>query len=296
MLMKKYSFLVTGVTSFIGSNVALYLCNQGHNVMGIARSKDTNSLKNLVDKTNFNLIQADLAKNLKINNDVDVIFHAAAQAPNRGATASDYLMNHVIATQKIIDYALKHKVNKLVFCSTISVFGEVKERIVSENTSIINPPLHGLCKYFGELLLQEKSQELSSLAIRLPGVVGPGAHNIWLAKVLNKALNNEDIHITNPHSPFNNVVWIEDLSKFVESLAEKNWKEYNHITLGSEEPITIQEVANTLVSACRSGSKIIGEEKSSYISFTISIDKAKQMFGYNSRTTKEVINLYSKNY
>ena len=222
--MKKHRFFITGISSFVGVSVAKYLLEKGHHVTGITRNKSSNSLKEISSHENLVLIEADLLNDFEMEKGIDLVFHAAAQAPNRNADVKDYVHNHVIATKKILDKSIEAKAKRFVFCSSILVFGKITDKLLTEDTSIVNPNLQGTCKYQGELILKEKSDEIPSLALRLPGIVGKGAHNIWLSKVLEKAQKNENIEITNPDAPFNNAIWTEDLARFLEHLAEKDWK------------------------------------------------------------------------
>lgn len=293
--MKKYTFLITGTSSFAGSSVAQYLCTGGHEVIGITRDRNSGNLNSLLKMRNFTIAEGDLLNELRIDRSIDAVFHAAAQSPNRGATVGDYIKNHVIATQRVIDFAIEHEIKKIIFCSSVLVFGKVREEVVSETSPIIDPSLQGICKRLGELLLQERSKEIASIAIRLPGIVGKGAHNIWLRKVLENALRNEDVQIFNPHAPFNNVIFIDDLSRFVEVLTEKEWNGYECVTIASEEPIPINEAVRIIVSSVGSKSRIFEKEQAGK-SYTISIERAKNIFGFCPRKTKEAIESYCKNY
>lgn len=288
--MKKLTFFITGTSSFMGSSVAEYLCKNGHDVIGLARNKSAERIQNLVKNKNFQLIESDLLENFEIKNEIDLIFHAAAQANNMAADVRDYIKNHVLATKKILDFSERNKSKRFIFCSSMLIYGQIREKIVMEGTERINPNLQGMCKYIGELLMQEKIAT-SSIALRIPGVVGTWAHNVWLSKVFEKALKNEDIKIFNGNELFNNTIHIEDIAKFIESLASEKWKGFDCINIASKNPISVRKTVEIMLSSLKSKSSII-EEKMESVSFTISIEKAKRLYNFSPMTTEETVKMY----
>ena len=53
----------------------------------------------------------------------------------------------------------------------MAIYGNSKEKILSEKSSINNPDIYGTSKYFAEKILEYYSKYFKVLIIRLPGVV-----------------------------------------------------------------------------------------------------------------------------
>jgi len=283
--------LITGVTGFIGSHLARELVQKGYHVIGITRSGNTKNISSILKKNNFELIQADLSEKFAFfPESVDVIIHAAAQ-PMRFGTEEDYRKNNVTASANIIEYARKAGAGKFIFLSSISVYGDVKEKIVDENTPISNPHPYGRTKLEVERLLEENKDNFAAVVLRLPGVVGKGAENAWLAAVLDSSLKNKEIKIYNPREKFNNVVHISDLCILVEKIVESEAKGFEVVTLGCAGPMGIEDAVKEIVEKTKSKSKIT-EEKSEKNSFTISYAKAKKLFGYEPMKLSNILEKY----
>ena len=284
--------LITGVTGFIGSHLARELVQKGYHVIGITRSGNTKNISSILKKNNFELIQADLSEKFAFfPESADVIIHAAAQ-PMRFGTEEDYRKNNVTASANIIEYARKAGAGKFIFLSSISVYGDVKEKTIDESTPINNPHSYGRTKLEVERLLEENKNNFATVVLRLPGVVGKGAENAWLAAVLDSALKNREIKIYGPKEKFNNVVHIADLCTLVEKIIESEAMGFEVVTLGCSGPMGIENAVKLIVEKTKSKSKIT-EEKSGKNSFTISYAKAKKLFEYEPMKLSDILEKYA---
>lgn len=160
--------LLTGVTGFIGNYFATKWEEKPHQVIGIARRRMQSDL-------DTSIICADLAEDVPLNEPVDVIVHTAAQSPAPNITTDAFVRNNVDAVRNLIRYAHSFDVQRFIYLSSISIYGEVSTNLLDENTPIVNPDPYGLTKYMGELLLLDESRWLPSVSLRLPGVLGKGA-------------------------------------------------------------------------------------------------------------------------
>ncbi|MEG2246577.1 MAG: NAD-dependent epimerase/dehydratase family protein [Peptostreptococcaceae bacterium] len=122
--------LITGVNGFIGSNIYNGL-KKNHNILGISQSMKSKICDNYIscDLTN----REHLEKVIKENNDIDVIVHCAALAHNKGNDLSKERFKKVNyeVTKYLVDLSNKYlKLEKFIFLSTISVYGERMEKSV----------------------------------------------------------------------------------------------------------------------------------------------------------------------
>lgn len=138
--------LVTGCAGFIGSHLVEELLNRNYQVTGIdcftdyyPRDYKEKNMEKFINNSNFtfyeqNLLNLDLSKFVN----VDYIFHEAAQAGVRKSWGKDfkiYIDNNILATQKLLEVCKDIKtLEKFVFASSSSVYGDVKELPMKENS------------------------------------------------------------------------------------------------------------------------------------------------------------------
>jgi nucleoside-diphosphate-sugar epimerase len=159
--------------------------------------------------------------------------------------------------------------------------------VADENTPTVNPNFYGLTKYLGEQLLSEEKSWLNCIVLRLPGVLGRGAVTPWLSKVAQSLKNNQDISIYNPQALFNNMVWIDNLKDFVIRLLDMDFSGFNIVTLGSRDPVPVQELVELMKARFNSSSQVSIQDNANR-SFIISIEKALKL-GYRPDSTRVIL-------
>lgn len=278
--------LLTGATGFSGHFLLNFLLFKGYAVTTISRSK----LKPLSQK--HTPIQADLCdmEDIPLKN-FDVIIHSAATSPASGISHTQIVHDNVTGTLNLAKIAKEKKVKKFIFFSSLSVFGNIDEPIVSEQSPIINPNTYGASKLTGECILNEFT-DFASFCIRLPAIVGFGAKRHWLANTISKLENNKNIGIYNPNDLFNNAVHVETLSKFIVSLIE-NHLPYQHdiVTIGSTEAMTTKQIIKLLIAKLNSRSSY-EVRKSSKTSFIISNRYACEKYNYKPISIENCLTQY----
>ncbi len=128
--------LVTGCAGFIGSTLVETLLAQGDDVMGVdcftpyydRFAKEAN-LAPARDHERFRFVEMDLRTGDvdRLLDDVEVVYHQAAQAGVRLSWASgfaDYATHNVLATQRLLEAARGVGVRRFVYASSSSVYGQ----------------------------------------------------------------------------------------------------------------------------------------------------------------------------
>ena len=129
------NILITGGAGYIGTNLTQKLLEKNYNVTVI----DTFWFGNYLKKTkHLKIIKKDIRnisrKDLK---NIDCVLHLASIANDPAAELNAKLTwdVNVLATYKLITFAVDQKVKKFIFASSGSVYGIKKEK-VTENLSL----------------------------------------------------------------------------------------------------------------------------------------------------------------
>jgi UDP-glucose 4-epimerase len=154
-------YIVTGCAGFIGSHLVDNLLRLGHKVVGIDNfsTGQYRFLEKALKKSNFDLYEIDLLsldKLKSIFSGAEVVFHLAANADVRFGTKYPRkdLEQNIIVTHNVLEAMRANKVNKIVFSSTGSVYGECSVIPTPENSPFpIQTSLYGASKVAAEGLI-----------------------------------------------------------------------------------------------------------------------------------------------
>jgi len=179
--------LVTGVAGFIGSHLAERLLQEGYEVLGVdcftdyypRRIKERN-LGQLRAAPGFHFVEADLC-----SVDLQALFegtgkvlHLAAQAGVRaswGQSFGVYAENNILATQRLLEAAKDCGVDRFVYASSSSVYGDTPDLPMREDSRLRPVSPYGVTKLAGEhlCLLYHANHGLPTVATRYFTVYGP---------------------------------------------------------------------------------------------------------------------------
>ena len=173
--------LVTGGAGFIGSNIADELIDRGYKVV-IIDNLSTGLAENINKKAKY--IKGDVRNTKDLDkvfkNRIDVIFHIAGCASTIKSfndPAAD-LNTNVGGTINIINYAVKHKVSRLLYASSMTSYGVPDSVPVKETFSTRPIAYYGITKYAGERyvlatgLREDMGFKLNATAFRMFNVYG----------------------------------------------------------------------------------------------------------------------------
>jgi UDP-glucose 4-epimerase len=168
--------LITGVAGFIAAHVALRFLKEGFQVVGVD-DFSSGRPENVPGGVQF--IQGDLADTAtiaRIPGDCQVILHLAGQSSGE-ISFDDPLADlgkNTVSTLNLIHYGIRHQVRRLVYASSMSVYGAVEEQPIVE-THICSPlSCYGVGKLAAEGYLRVYQKQLPFVALRMFNVYGPG--------------------------------------------------------------------------------------------------------------------------
>lgn len=179
--------LITGVAGFVGSTLAGRLLREGARVTGVdcftdyyARSLKEANLAPLGAEPRFRFVESSIQDaNLgALLSDATHVFHLAAQAGVRkswGRDFSIYTACNVEATQVLLEAAVGRPIERLVYASSSSVYGDGTPLPMRE-TALPNPlSPYGVTKLAAEHLcnLYHANHDVPCVSLRYFTVYGP---------------------------------------------------------------------------------------------------------------------------
>lgn len=168
--------LVTGANGFIGSNLTQLLVREGHHVNAMVLSGT--DLSNL-DGLNCEIVYADITKPETLTgllDNIEVVFHLAA-VPSLAWGNHIFNVNYD-GTKNLLEEAVKNKVRRFVFMSSLVVHGFSNFRNADESAPLLKPRFftrpYIASKIKCEELLAKYKQKIETVIIR-PGfnIYGP---------------------------------------------------------------------------------------------------------------------------
>jgi nucleoside-diphosphate-sugar epimerase len=224
---------------------------------------------------------------------IEAVVHAAARSLNAGYSDHDLIVSNVIGMDRLLRCSESASVSKIVFLSSISVFGDVTTDVVNETVLQGSPDVYGTSKYLGERMLTSIAGTIPSVSLRLPGVLGRGAARHWLARTVDALRQHRPVTIFNPEAPFNNAVHVNDLGRLVDGLIASSLSGSTVLTLGAAGSLSIGEVIARLKERLKSQSPIHVGSSSARRPFTIDSRKAQDDFGYRPMQIGTMLDVYA---
>ena len=265
--------LITGVAGFIGSHLCERLLADGWNVVGvdnfddfydpqIKRQNIGESLKN----KNFQLVEADIrddeAMSKVIGGDIRIIAHLAAKAGVRPSIEQPLLYAdvNINGTTVLLELAKKHQIEKFIFGSSSSVYGNNEKVPFSEDDNVdfpISP--YAATKKAGELICHTYHHlyGMSITCLRFFTVYGPRQRpDLAIHKFAKLIEQGKPIPVYGDGTMMRDFTYIDDIVNGTVAAMDR-CSGFNIYNLGESEPITVNDLIAEIEKAL--GKKAIKE-------------------------------------
>jgi len=194
---------------------------------------------------------------------VDYVFHLAAMwllhCKDFPRTAFDV---NIAGTFNVLEACVKHKVKKLIYSSSASVYGDAVNVPMTEDHPFNNKNFYGATKIAGEAMCAAYNDRygLEIIGLRYMNVYGPGqdqhaAYSGVVPVVLNKIDRNEAPTVNGDGSQAYDFIYVEDVAKSNIDAAKSDIKLGNY-NVGTEVQTTIKELCNLMLRLNKSDLKI----------------------------------------
>ena len=257
--------LITGVAGFIGFSLANYLINNKKNVKvsGIDNydnyysvSLKKKRIRILNKNKKFSFSKNDITKNEKLkkyfkNKKFDIVFHFAAQAGVRYSLINPkkYIDVNIYGFLNLINCIKKNKINKFIYASSSSVYGESKKFPLKEKGPTSPKNIYGYSKLINEKIADYYSRiyNINSIGLRFFTVFGSwGRPDMFILKLLNKNKNNQVFQLNNSGVHYRDFTSITDIVKILEKLSRKKIAKHSVFNICANRPIFIKSLIQML--------------------------------------------------
>ena len=223
----KKRLLITGIAGFIGSHTAEMAILREWDVIGIDSLTDyydvelkRRNLQNIQRTGEMKFYEAELLDcDLEsILTDVDVVLHCAAQPGVRDSWNhfDKYVASNILATQRLLEACTKSKVQRLVYSSSSSVYGDLQEFPVLEANHLNPVSPYGITKLAAEHLCSSYSanSDMSVVSLRYFTVYGPGQRpDMAIHRLINSAIHQTPFPLFGDGSFIRDFTFVTDVAR-----------------------------------------------------------------------------------
>jgi UDP-glucose 4-epimerase len=228
--------LVTGAAGFIGSHLSEALVGGGADVVGLdcftdyyPREQKERNLAALARSPRFRLEEAPLARAdlPRLLDGVTHVFHLAAQAGVRKSWGRDfgvYTTNNIEATQLLLEACAGRSIERLVYASSSSVYGDEGELPMREEARPQPVSPYGVTKLAAEQLcyLYHVNHGVPAVSLRYFTVYGPRQRpDMAFRKFLASAVRGEPLPLFGDGRQTRDFTFVADAVAATRAAAER---------------------------------------------------------------------------
>jgi len=248
--------LVTGAAGFIGSHVCEYFLSVGHSVIGLDNFNDyydpSIKQKNCADLKNrypeFQCIWGDIRDANAVSNAFSgdpfhTVIHLAAMAGVRPSLQNPALYQDVnlTGTMTLFEAARMHGVQKILFASSSSVYGN-NHKVPFSETDPVDHPIspYAATKKAGELLAYTYHHlyQIPIACLRFFTVYGPRQRpEMAIHKFAKSLLSGTPIDVYNQGLCERDYTYIDDIVSGIVAIWESDYT-YDIVNLGNSDTIS----------------------------------------------------------
>lgn len=149
------NIVITGINGFIGKNVANSLLAKGYVIYGCSLEKECSINNDKIFYKQLNISDRSALDKLFKNKEIDAVIHLAALVHNKGSDLSlkEYLKINTDGSKNVFESAANSGVKKILYASSVEVYGDVEQQVVDENTPCNPKTPYGISKHNAEKVL-----------------------------------------------------------------------------------------------------------------------------------------------
>lgn len=287
---------ITGCCGMIGSNLShWFIDNTDYRVIGIDNLSG-GFIENIPDNERFTFMEFDVCDNyidrIFKNYKPNVVYHAAAYAAeNLSPFIRKYnYTNNLVGTANIINACINYDVERLVFFSSIAVYGHGEPPFKETDLPRPNDP-YGNAKAACEIDIQIAGEQhgLDWCIVRPYNVYGKrqnikDKYRNVLGIFINQYLNGTPFTIFGDGTQVRNFTNVDDIMQPLYNAGFSERASNQVINIGSEIPYTVLEAASMVKEIVGSGEIVHLEKRHEVHTAVADNSKAYSVLGYQHKT------------
>jgi UDP-glucose 4-epimerase len=303
-----YQFLVTGGAGFIGSHLCEFLLSQGHHVVAIDNLSTgrLDNIQRLIGTPGFQFVRETIMNSQvldRLASQAEIIIHLAAVVGVKLIVEDpvNTIATNIMGTEAVLTTANRYGC-KVMLASSSEVYGKgLKVPFNEEDDTVMGPTSHSRWSYATSKAIDEflglayyHQFGLPVVVMRFFNTVGPrqtGQYGMVLPRFVRQALAGEPVTIYGDGEQSRCFSDVADIIDAAAKLAEHPGAVGQVFNIGSAEEVSIRELAERVIAATRSSSKIV------YVPYDQAyapgfedmhrrvpdLGKVRQLIGYNPR-------------
>jgi nucleoside-diphosphate-sugar epimerase len=252
--------LVTGAAGFIGSHLSERLLDDGCDVIGVDCLTDyydpaikQANLTRLLDEPAFEFRALDLAEDSLdgLLDGVSHVIHLAGQPGVRlsfGDGFATYVRQNVLATQRLLEEAVRGGVDRFAYASSSSVYGDAPAYPTHEHSPLAPVSPYGMTKLATEELAKVylRNFDVPVVGLRFFTVYGPRQRpDMAFTRFLTRAVAGEALPIYGTGRQIRDFTYVDDIVRGTILAADRGrpGAAYN---LGGGHPVELREALDLM--------------------------------------------------
>ncbi len=231
------NILVTGAEGFIGKNLVNKLKQLNYNVISLDIKGSPDYLLD-ISKDDLSVIKED----------IDVIYHLAAQPFGKGSELNPFLDldYNITGTLKVCYLAQSKNAKKIIYTSTVAVYGN--NDLASEDSTLNPLSNYGVSKLAGEFYI--KKFNIPYVILRLWNTYGAGQdlsneYKGVVAAFANQISKGSYVKVTGSLDRVRDIIYVDDVvSALLHSLSIESSEIFN---VSTKISTTIKELIETII-------------------------------------------------
>ncbi len=252
--MKNGRVLITGVAGFIGSQLADKFLREKFEVIGVD-DLSTGKISNIPNGVHFTKLDlSDHSQFRLLPRHCDFILHLAGQSSGEVSfdnPISD-LEKNCHSTLNLIKWGISSGVKKILYASSMSVYGDGFDNPVKESNECNPKSCYGVGKLASENYLKVYQNELPFTILRMFNVYGPGQdmsnmRQGMLSIFLSQALSSGHITIKGSLDRYRDFIFIDDV---VDIWYKSTFNEFTRnkiMNVGSGKKILVRDLVHKII-------------------------------------------------
>jgi len=289
--------LITGVAGLLGSRLADYIIENHPDVHVVGMDDLSGGYKENVHPSvefwQMNLVTHPIENCFEVHK-FDYVYHFAAYAAEG---LSPFIRqynyeNNLVATARIINQCIKNDVKRLIFTSTMAVYGHGSGDIFDESQVPCPVDPYGIAKYACEMDIKVAGEQhgLDWCIIRPHNVYGI-KQNIWdkyrnvLGIWMYQYMNNEPMTIFGDGEQKRAFSFIDDCLEPMWKASQQENCSKEIINLGGTKHYTINEANNILKGVIKDGETVYKEQRHEVKVAVPTWQKSVELLKYEDKTS-----------